>query len=163
YFPLTANDAYFSDTIVHIASGTRERKRIELTEIYVRAANTAAVQPTAAALQRMMDVRHASQPDVAVAVPLELIRQAGEGQWLWNVVLGGVALLSLLIGGIGIMNISLATVTERTREIGIRRALGGKRKHIIMQFLIETMTLSVVGGLVGVGAGIVVPIGITWA
>ena len=163
YFPLTANDAFFSDTIVRFASGTRERKRIELTEIYVRVANTAAVQPTAAALQRMMDIRHASQPDVAVAVPLELIRQAEEGQWLWNIVLGGVAFLSLLIGGIGIMNISLATVTERTREIGIRRALGGKRRHIIMQFLIETMTLSIVGGLVGVGAGVIVPIGITWA
>src|SRR5476651_2011849 len=73
---------------------------------------------------------------------------------MFNLVMRGIAVLSLLIGGIGIMNISLATVTERTREIGIRRALGGKRVHIVVQFLIETTCLSISGGLVGVVMGV---------
>jgi len=67
--------------------------------------------------------------------------------------MGGVAAISLLVGGIGIMNIMLASVTERTREIGIRRALGAKQRHITMQFLIETTVISLTGGLIGVGIG----------
>ena len=89
-----------------------------------------------------------------VRVPRELLRQAENQQRTWNFIMVAIAFLSLLVGGIGIMNISLASVTERTREIGVRRALGGKRAHIIMQFLIETTCLSVSGGLVGVMGGI---------
>jgi putative ABC transport system permease protein len=76
-------------------------------------------------------------------------------------VLGSIAAISLLVGGIGIMNIMLATVTERTREIGIRRALGAKRRHITMQFLVETVVLSVGGGLVGVAVGVMVPLAVS--
>ncbi|MEI8196948.1 MAG: FtsX-like permease family protein, partial [Phycisphaerae bacterium] len=94
------------------------------------------------------------QADVRLVVPRELLNQADQSARTFTFVMGGIAFLSLLIGGIGIMNISLATVTERTREIGIRRALGGKRKHIIMQFLVETMSLSITGGLFGIGAGV---------
>jgi len=77
---------------------------------------------------------------------------------MFNVVLGSIAAISLLVGGIGIMNIMLATVTERTREIGVRRALGAKKKDIVTQFLIETVVLSIGGGLVGVFIGILVPL-----
>ena len=76
--------------------------------------------------------------------------------------LGAIAAISLLVGGIGIMNIMLASVTERTREIGIRRALGAKRRDIIVQFLIETVLLAGVGGVIGVTLGIAIPIVITW-
>ena len=71
--------------------------------------------------------------------------------------LGSIASISLLVGGIGIMNVMLATVTERTREIGIRRALGAKRRHIVTQFLVETVVLSVGGGILGVALGLLIP------
>jgi putative ABC transport system permease protein len=76
-------------------------------------------------------------------------------------VLGSIAGISLLVGGIGIMNIMLASVTERTREIGIRRAIGAKRRQIISQFLIETVVLSMIGGLIGLGIGVLIPMLIT--
>ncbi|MEI8196863.1 MAG: ABC transporter permease [Phycisphaerae bacterium] len=154
YFPLTTNARCFSDVIVKRNSGSFERKIIELSEIYLRVATADQVEATAAALQRLMDIRHAGQADVRLVVPRELLNQADQSARTFTFVMGGIAFLSLLIGGIGIMNISLATVTERTREIGIRRALGGKRKHIIMQFLVETMSLSITGGLFGIGAGV---------
>jgi putative ABC transport system permease protein len=154
YFPLTTNAALFSDTIVKVTAGSRERKIIELSEIYLRARSASLVEPTSAALQRLMDVVHDQQSDVKLFVPRELLNQANQANLMFNLVMGGIAVLSLLIGGIGIMNISLATVTERTREIGIRRALGGKRKHIVSQFLIETTTLSLTGGLLGIVAGV---------
>ena len=90
-------------------------------------------------------------------MPLALLRQAEATKRTFNIVLGSIAGISLLVGGIGIMNIMLASVTERTREIGIRRAIGAKRRQIIGQFLIETVVLSTVGGLIGVGIGILIP------
>jgi putative ABC transport system permease protein len=91
-------------------------------------------------------------------VPLQLLRQAEQTKRLFNIVLGSIAAVSLLVGGIGIMNIMLATVTERTREIGIRRALGAKRRHITLQFLVETVVLSVGGGMIGVVVGVIIPL-----
>ncbi|MDF1798555.1 MAG: FtsX-like permease family protein, partial [Planctomycetota bacterium] len=81
---------------------------------------------------------------------------------IFNIVLGSIAGISLLVGGIGIMNVMLATVTERTREIGIRRALGAKRRHIVGQFLVETVVLSVGGGALGVALGLAIPKVVTW-
>jgi putative ABC transport system permease protein len=162
YFPLTANDAMFGDTIVKLSSGSRERQTLQLSDIYIRVDAPDSVEPTAAALERLVDVRHSGQRDVQVRVPRELLRQADEQQRLFNFIMVGIAFLSLLVGGIGIMNISLATVTERTREIGVRRALGGKRQHIITQFLIETTCLSVAGGLAGVAGGIGLAILVDW-
>ena len=92
--------------------------------------------------------------DFEIKVPLELMRQAERQKRIWNIVLSSIAGISLLVGGVGIMNIMLATVTERTREIGIRRALGAKRKDITIQFLVETTVLSGTGGLIGVVVGI---------
>jgi len=96
-----------------------------------------------------------------VSVPLALLKQAEATKRMFNIVLGSIACISLLVGGIGIMNIMLASVTERTREIGIRRAIGAKRKQIVIQFLIETVVLSTIGGLVGIGIGILIPFLIT--
>jgi putative ABC transport system permease protein len=99
--------------------------------------------------------------DAAVIVPEELLEQARMAKLMFMVLMGLVAAISLVVGGIGIMNIMLATVTERTREIGIRRALGATRTHIIMQFLVETVMLSVVGGLTGIAGGLLCPLVIT--
>jgi putative ABC transport system permease protein len=95
----------------------------------------------------MLAQSHGGKKDYEVQVPLELLNQAEREKRLWNLVLGSIAGISLLVGGIGIMNIMLATVTERTREIGIRRAIGAKKRHIIMQFLMETTVLSTSGGI----------------
>jgi len=91
-----------------------------------------------------------------------LLKQAEATKRTFNIVLGSIAGISLLVGGIGIMNIMLASVTERTREIGIRRAIGAKRRQIIYQFLIETVVLSTFGGLVGLGVGTLIPFLITY-
>jgi putative ABC transport system permease protein len=95
--------------------------------------------------------------DYAITVPLDLIEQAQATQRIFNFVLGATAAISLLVGGIGIMNIMLASVSERTREIGIRRALGARQSDIILQFLIETAFLSLVGTLIGLGFGVLSP------
>src|SRR3954470_664437 len=100
---------------------------------------------------------HHPKKDVAMVVPYDLLMQAQATARQFSIILGTIASISLLVGGIGIMNIMLATVTERTREIGIRRALGAKRRDITQQFLIETIVLSGVGGLLGVLIGVTVP------
>jgi len=110
-------------------------------------------------------VESPARADVAVIVPEELLEQARVTRLMFMVLMGMIAAISLLVGGIGIMNIMLATVTERTREIGIRRALGATRTHIIMQFLVETISLSVVGGITGIVAGLLCPavvVGVRW-
>jgi putative ABC transport system permease protein len=91
--------------------------------------------------------------DYEVKVPLERLQLAQKEKRNRQITLGTIASVSLLVGGIGIMNIMLASVTERTREIGIRRALGAKRFHIITQFLVETIVLSTAGGIIGVCLG----------
>ncbi len=89
------------------------------------------------------------------------MNQAEREKRVWNLVLGSIAGISLLVGGIGIMNIMLATVTERTREIGIRRAIGARRVDIISQFLVETTLLSTMGGTVGIVVGLIIPWAVT--
>jgi len=92
-----------------------------------------------------------------VQVPLDLLERAEEEKRLWNLVLGSIAGISLVVGGIGIMNIMLANVTERTREIGIRRALGARRRDVIALFLIESSVLSSAGGALGIAVGVAIP------
>jgi len=114
------------------------------------------VEETARVVSEILS-RHHKKTDWEMLVPLELLRQAERTKQIFNTVLGAIAAISLIVGGIGIMNIMLATVTERTREIGIRRALGAKKRDIVVQFLVETVILSGSGGLVGVALGLVIP------
>jgi len=102
--------------------------------------------------------RHNNQPDFTVDTQSRMLEAVGRLLSLFGFVLGGVGGLALLVGGIGIMNIMLVSVTERTREIGLRKAMGAKRRHIMVQFLVESMTLSGLGGILGVGAGA----GLSW-
>jgi putative ABC transport system permease protein len=109
----------------------------------------------------VLGLSHPRLDDFEIQTPLQLLQQAQREKRMWNLVLGSIAGISLLVGGIGIMNIMLATVTERTREIGIRRALGATRQHITLQFLIESTTLSAMGGVLGVILGTTLPLIVT--
>jgi len=161
YIPISVARSYFGDIFMKMASGTRTMEKVELHQIIVQVDSSDSVEPTAAAIGRMLERFH-KKKDYIVSVPLALLKQAEQTKRTFNIVLGSIACISLLVGGIGIMNIMLASVTERTREIGIRRAIGAKRKQIVVQFLIETVVLSTVGGLVGIGIGILIPLIITF-
>lgn len=139
-------------------TGSRSYERTELHEITLKVADQSMVSQTAAMARELLLRSHTNDEDFELTIPLELLRRAEEEKRIWNLVLGSIAGISLLVGGIGIMNIMLASVTERTREIGIRRALGARRSDITLQFLVETILLSSVGGLLGVGIGIAIPI-----
>ncbi|MBI1371602.1 MAG: FtsX-like permease family protein [Phycisphaera sp.] len=156
YIPLSTSRERFGDRDVQISTGSFILEEVELHQLILQVRDLAMVEPTADAVKTMLERFH-KQKDYTMSVPLALLRQAKETQRIFNIVLGSIAGISLLVGGIGIMNIMLASVTERTREIGVRRAIGAKRRQIIGQFLIETVVLSLVGGLLGVGLGIAIP------
>jgi len=161
YIPIDIAKSYFGDVDVKITSGSYIRDMIELHQIIVQVNNIDNVESTSAGIQMMLERFH-KKKDYIVSVPLALLKQAEATKRTFNIVLGSIAGISLLVGGIGIMNIMLASVTERTREIGIRRAIGAKRKQIITQFLIETVVLSTIGGVIGIGIGVLIPALITY-
>jgi len=135
--------------------GAHGRKEFgELSEIWIRVVRDTNVQASAAAIKRILIQRHGGVEDFQVIVPQELLNQAQKTQRIFNIVLGCIAGISLLVGGIGIMNTMLASVAERTREIGIRRAIGATRKHIVVQFLCESIVLTITGGCIGIILGI---------
>lgn len=153
YIPISTMRKRIGDTIVERASGSREGQTIELNQITLRIDGIENVMRTAKLVEQTLEKNHAAMGDTAIIVPKELLDQARNMRLMFVAFMGLIAGVSLVVGGIGIMNIMLATVTERTREIGIRRALGAKRTDIIRQFLAETVVLSSVGGLAGIALG----------
>jgi len=156
YIPLKVAKSRFGDVFSQRKDGSRIRELVQLHKMIVEVKSIDEVEGTAEAIEHMLKRFHKRQ-DYSLSVPLALLRQAEATKRTFNIVLGSIAGISLLVGGIGIMNIMLANVTERTREIGIRRAIGAKRRQIVMQFLIETVVLSMAGGGVGIGMGVLIP------
>ena len=156
YIPLTAAMERYGDIAIQRTSGSMLREMVELHMVLVEVRSTEEVQKTAAAIENMLTRFH-KKKDYRVDVPLALLQQAEATKRTFNIVLGSIAGISLVVGGIGIMNIMLASVTERTREIGIRRAIGAKRRQIVGQFLIETVVLSSIGGFIGIILGLALP------
>jgi putative ABC transport system permease protein len=148
YIPLSTLRSRIGDMVMTSRAGSREGEVVELSQVTVTVGDIEDVDDTAAVIQVLLEKFHKTV-DYSIIVPKELLRQAAVLQTMFRVLSAIIAGISLLVGGIGIMNIMLATVTERTREIGIRRALGAKRRDITQQFLIETVVLSGTGGLLG--------------
>jgi putative ABC transport system permease protein len=153
YIPIKTLQQRIGDTVTTRRGGSFEGEILELNQITVRVAEVSDVKRTAELIEQAL-ASHDRLEDIAVVVPLELLEQARTTQAMFMIFMGMIAAISLLVGGIGIMNIMLATVTERTREIGIRRALGAKRADIVRQFLVETSVLSIVGGVTGILFGL---------
>ena len=152
YIPLSTFRARIGDRVITVRGGTFQNETVELNQITAVVDDMKAVDSSADIIRDLLRRYHKSL-DYAVVVPKELLEQAETLRTMFNVLLLLIAGISLLVGGIGIMNIMLATVTERTREIGIRRALGATKGEIVQQFLWETVVLSGTGGLLGVAFG----------
>jgi putative ABC transport system permease protein len=161
YIPLTTASTRFGETSMQIGTSGMTLERVELQEIIVQSENIDQVLSTRRSIQTILSRFHRKN-DYEIVVPLELMERAKDVQRIFTIVLGSIAAISLLVGGIGIMNIMMATVSERTREIGIRRALGAKKKDIVIQFLSETLILTLCGGILGMGVGALIPALVTY-
>jgi putative ABC transport system permease protein len=161
YIPLTTFKQRIGDQVLFMRPGQRIGEIVQLSQITFQVDSTDDVLPTADAIKRTMSKLHDSE-DYVVVVPLELLEQARTTRLMFMIFMGLIATVTLTVGGIGIMNIMLATVTERTHEIGIRRAVGARQIDITRQFLAETVVLSIVGGITGILGGLTCPWVMNW-
>jgi putative ABC transport system permease protein len=133
----------------------------ELRQVTIKLDNSAGLVETADVIRSIITRRHFDNDDISIIIPYELMEQEKRESRIYNLLLASIAAISLIVGGIGIMNIMLASVVERTREIGIRIAIGAKRADIMGQFVTEAMAMSITGGLIGVVGGVVLSLGVT--
>ena len=143
YIPLSTSQVFVGPQEMHA-----------LQEISLQIDSPDNMEQVVRIIRAILAREHYGADDYDVIVPRELLQQSQQTQQVFNLVMGSIAGISLLVGGIGIMNIMLATVTERTREIGIRRAIGANRRMILLQFLVETILLTFAGGAIGILLGI---------
>jgi putative ABC transport system permease protein len=155
----TANDVYLPVTAAERRFG-RAPLKSPLDEIVVSMAPGTPVQESAAVVATLLDRLHGGAADYTLTVPEALLEQSRRTQRLFDIVMGAIAGISLLVGGIGIMNIMLATVLERTREIGVRRAMGARQVDIRNQFVMEAFAITVTGGLLGIAMGLAIAKGV---
>jgi putative ABC transport system permease protein len=141
------------NTVMRRFEDTNSWLKDEIDGVYIRVVNGADPIETAEVVRAILTATHNDAGDFSVLVPAGLLAQRERQQFIFEVVMICIAGISLLVGGIGIMNIMLATVLERTREIGVRRAIGARQRDIVRQFLIEAVLISIAGGLIGIAAG----------
>jgi len=134
----------------------------EIKQLTVKLASSAQLIPSSEVIRSLLNRRHFNTGDFSIIVPYELMKQEEKETRIYNLLLASIAAISLIVGGIGIMNIMLASVLERTQEIGIRRAVGGRKSHIMNQFVTEAVVLSVTGGIIGVVLGVTFSLVIAW-
>jgi len=153
------NDIYIPIT-TSLKKFDKDTLENELNEVVVAVAPRADLKEQAAAISNLMSTMHRYVDDYALVVPEKLLEQNQKTQGIFNIVMGAIASISLLVGGIGIMNIMLASVLERTTEIGLRRAIGARKRDIRLQFIAEAVGLSLAGGLVGIALGYAISLGV---
>lgn len=159
YIPLRTCRGRYGEKIFIRQSGSRSGEQVELHQVTLTISDMEKVRAAGDAIRDQLDT-HRPKKDWAVTIPLDRLEEAERARDRYKMLLVLIASISLLVGGIGIMNIMLATVTERTREIGIRRALGGKRRDITLQFLVEAIVQTTIGGLAGVVLGLSIVFGV---
>jgi putative ABC transport system permease protein len=159
YIPIRTCNVRFGERVIIRQGGTRTGEQVQLHQITLTVSDISKVRTTGDIAKSLLE-RYHQKKDWEVAVPLDRLEEAERARDRFNVLLAVIGGISLLVGGIGIMNIMLATVTERTREIGIRRALGAKRRDIVMQFIIEAVVQTSIGGLLGTLSGMLVIFGV---
>jgi putative ABC transport system permease protein len=152
---------FFGGHDIHVVAGSSssatntETNYNQLDRIVVQVTETEQIQPSTEILSRMLLRRHTGVKDFEITVPELLLKQAQRTKDIFNIVLGAIASISLVVGGIGIMNIMFASVMERIKEIGTRMAIGAKKMDIVVQFLAEAVLISVIGGFIGIFLGVV--------
>jgi putative ABC transport system permease protein len=132
----------------------------QIDRLVIRVSDTAYMGPVAGIVSRMLERRHNQVVDFQVVVPDQLLEQEQRTRTIFNIVLAAIASISLIVGGIGIMNIMLASVLERTREIGVRMSLGATRFDVVLQFVFEAVAIGLTGGIIGILLGVGISIGI---
>jgi putative ABC transport system permease protein len=132
----------------------QSRMRDEIDGIYLQMASSSQIPASSALLRGLLNVSHREAGDFTIVSPAELLAEQRRTQRIFEMVMVAIASISLLVGGIGIMNIMLASVMERTREIGVRRAIGARRRDVVRQFLVETTIISLAGGVLGILVGV---------
>lgn len=148
----------FSDNSGDQSENTGSTNYHQLDRLVIQVKETERMTPTADVISRMLERKHYNVIDFEIEIPELLLKQQQRTNDIFNYVLGAIAGISLLVGGIGIMNIMLASVLERIKEIGLRLSLGAKKQDIINQFLFEAMMISITGGLIGVFLGVAIAI-----
>ncbi len=133
----------------------------EIQQITVQLNNSDKLVEASKIINEILRRHHFNNDDYSIVIPYELLKQEEKERQIYNFLLGAIAAISLLVGGIGIMNIMLATVMERTREIGIRRSVGARKIDIMNQFVTESVVISITGGLIGVAVGIILSLFVT--
>ncbi len=133
----------------------------EVKQITVRVSEPSRLVEIAGIIRQLLNRHHFNNEDFSIIIPFELLKQEEKERRIYNILLGSIAAISLLVGGIGIMNIMLASVLERTREIGIRKAIGAKQRDILNQFLTEAVVISITGGVIGLVLGLGISLFIT--
>ncbi|MDA3818666.1 MAG: ABC transporter permease [Prolixibacteraceae bacterium] len=155
------NDVYIPLSTFHKRFEPENELASELKQLTVKIESSDKLMVAASLLEEIIKRHHYNNKDYSIVIPYELLKQEEKERRIYNILLGAIAAISLVVGGIGIMNIMLATVMERTREIGIRRAIGARKADIMSQFVTEAVAISITGGIIGVILGVMLSLGIT--
>jgi putative ABC transport system permease protein len=162
FVPKTVADKVYGKSSVESIGGAIKLSLVPYDSFVVKVKELPSIEHTAKRIRNYLEKSHKDVRDWALIVPLELFKQKKKTQGIFTIIMASIASISLIVGGVGIMNIMLANIFERRKEIGTRRALGAKQKDILNQFLFETIFLTVLGGILGIVLGVIISESITY-